>query len=314
MAGAFLGKPLKDLADAARIYGELLGGVDKLWQASDRRRPRPPSSRRPTALADANLEALRQVSLRPDAPAEPGAQRRSANLALLPDRPAQEKRNKLLKAIEDWRASGPAAPPRAMVLEDLPRRSSRASFVRGNPNNLGDDGAAAVPARAVATASRAASRTAAAGLELARAIVDRDNPLTARVLVNRVWLHHFGTALVRTPSDFGLRSEPPTHPELLDYLAATFMEQGWSLKQLHRQIVLSAVYQQASDDRAECRQSIRRTPAVEDEPPPARFRGHARRAAGRRRPARHRRSAARRSRTSPTRPPRGARSTASSTG
>ena len=73
------------------------------------------------------------------------------------------------------------------------------------------------------------------------------------MLVNRVWLAHFGTPLVRTPSDFGLRSEPPTHPELLDYLAPAFMEHGWSLKWLHRQIVLSATYQQASDDRAECR-------------------------------------------------------------
>ncbi len=71
-------------------------------------------------------------------------------------------------------------------------------------------------------------------LELAQAIVDPDNPLTARVIVNRVWQHHFGQGLVRTPSDFGVRSEPPTHPELLDWLAATFMEEGWSLKKLHR--------------------------------------------------------------------------------
>jgi hypothetical protein len=90
-------------------------------------------------------------------------------------------------------------------------------------------------------------------LELARAIVERGNPLTARVLVNRVWLHHFGTGLVRTPSDFGLRSDPPSHPLLLDYLASTFMDEGWSLKKLHRRILLSAVYQQQSLDRPECR-------------------------------------------------------------
>src|SRR5207245_6994282 len=87
-------------------------------------------------------------------------------------------------------------------------------------------------------------------LELARAIVSKSNPLTARVLVNRVWLHHFGAGLVHTPSDFGLRSDPPTHPELLDYLAATFMENGWSIKQLHRLIMLSSVYQQSSDPAA----------------------------------------------------------------
>jgi hypothetical protein len=90
-------------------------------------------------------------------------------------------------------------------------------------------------------------------LDLAQAVVDRNNPLTARVLVNRVWLHHFGSALVATPSDFGLRSQAPSHPELLDYLAWSFMEHGWSIKQLHREIVLSATYQQASDDRAKCR-------------------------------------------------------------
>lgn len=72
------------------------------------------------------------------------------------------------------------------------------------------------------------------------------NPLTARVIVNRVWMHHFGAGIVRTPSDFGIRGTPPSHPELLDYLASHFMQEGWSLKTLHRQILLSAVYQQAS--------------------------------------------------------------------
>ena len=85
-------------------------------------------------------------------------------------------------------------------------------------------------------------------LELARAIASRDNPLTARVMVNRVWLHHFGTGLVTTPDDFGLRSDPPSHPELLDYLAWRFMQDGWSLKKLHRLLMLSSTYQQRSDD------------------------------------------------------------------
>jgi hypothetical protein len=84
-------------------------------------------------------------------------------------------------------------------------------------------------------------------LELAHAIASPDNPLTARVIVNRLWLHHFGRGLVTTPSDFGLRSEPPSHPELLDWLAARFMEEGWSLKKLHRAIVLSRTYRLSSD-------------------------------------------------------------------
>ncbi len=90
-------------------------------------------------------------------------------------------------------------------------------------------------------------------LELAQAIASPNNPLTPRVLVNRVWMHHFGTPLVRTPGDFGLRSEPPTHPQLLDYLSRWFIDEGWSLKRLHRLIVLSNTYAQASEDRAECR-------------------------------------------------------------
>ena len=94
-------------------------------------------------------------------------------------------------------------------------------------------------------------------LEMARAIADPNNPLTARVLVNRVWLWHFGKGLVSTPSDFGLRSDPPSHPELLDYLASEFIASGWSLKTLHRQIMLSSTYRQRSEPLA---QGLRPTP------------------------------------------------------
>jgi hypothetical protein len=83
-------------------------------------------------------------------------------------------------------------------------------------------------------------------LELARWLTSPDNPLPARVLVNRVWQHHFGKGLVGTPSNFGTRGEPPTHPELLDWLTARFVESGWSIKALHRLIVLSRTYQLAS--------------------------------------------------------------------
>ncbi len=84
-------------------------------------------------------------------------------------------------------------------------------------------------------------------LELAQAVASRDNPLTARVMVNRVWQRHFGFGLVRTPSNFGELGERPTHPQLLDYLALKFIESGWSLKALHKQIMLTATYQQSSD-------------------------------------------------------------------
>ncbi len=82
--------------------------------------------------------------------------------------------------------------------------------------------------------------------ELAAWVASPDNPLTARVIVNRVWYWHFGEGLVQTPSNFGMLSEPPSHPELLDWLANRFIEDGWSLKKLHRRILLSATYRQSS--------------------------------------------------------------------
>jgi hypothetical protein len=83
-------------------------------------------------------------------------------------------------------------------------------------------------------------------LALANWITDSRNPLTARVIVNRVWYYHFGTGIVNTPSDFGSNGDRPSHPELLDWLAAGFVEHGWSIKWLHRQILTSRAYQQSS--------------------------------------------------------------------
>lgn len=139
------------------------------------------------------------------------------------------------------------APPRAMAVEDVPSPTPGRIFIRGNPGNPG----APAPPRFLSCLGGSDDRLFRDGsgrLELARAIIDPNNPLTARVMVNRVWMHHFGFGLVRTPSDFGYRGDPPTHPELLDYLAVKFVESGWSLKKLHRLIMMSATYRQASSD------------------------------------------------------------------
>lgn len=146
----------------------------------------------------------------------------------------------------------PAGPADVMTLADAEQPVAPHVFVRGNPGNRGEN----VPRQflsVLAGENRQPFGSGSGRLELARAIASRDNPLTARVIVNRAWLHYFENPLVRTPSDFGLRSEPPSHPELLDYLAASLVEHNWSLKDLHRLILKSATYQQASADRAECR-------------------------------------------------------------
>jgi hypothetical protein len=91
-----------------------------------------------------------------------------------------------------------------------------------------------------------AARASSGRLELANWLADPKHPLTARVMVNRVWQHHFGEGLVRSPDNFGRLGERPTHPELLDWLALRFTENGWSLKKLHKLVMLSATYQQSS--------------------------------------------------------------------
>jgi hypothetical protein len=139
------------------------------------------------------------------------------------------------------------APPRAMAVEDLPSPAPGHVFLRGNPNNPG----ALAPPRFLSCLGGADDkpfRNGSGRLELAQAIIDPANPVAARVIVNRVWMHHFGFGIVRTPSDFGFRGDPPTHPELLDYLAVKFVESGWSLKKLHRLIMTSAAYRQSSAD------------------------------------------------------------------
>ena len=141
----------------------------------------------------------------------------------------------------------PALPSEPMALVDSPEPKNSRVFIRGNPNRLGEE----APRQFLAILSGDKRQPFIHGsgrLELARAIASKENPLTARVIVNRVWLHHFGAGLVTTPDDFGLRSDPPSHPELLDYLAWRLMQDGWSLKKLHRMLMLSSVYQQKSDD------------------------------------------------------------------
>ena len=147
--------------------------------------------------------------------------------------------------IEAHHRSHPGRPDRAMVLADTEPLYDPYVFKRGKESRRGDD----VPRRMLAVLANEDHppfETGSGRLDLARLIASKDNPLTARVFVNRVWMHHFGQPLVSTPSDFGYQGEEPTHPELLDYLARTFVEDGWSLKRLHKRIMMSSTYQQSS--------------------------------------------------------------------
>src|SRR5882672_9496785 len=145
------------------------------------------------------------------------------------------------------------APARAMTLEESATPHYPRVFIRGNPGTPGDE----VPRQFLAILSPEERKPYKDGgrLELARAIASAENPLTARVFVNRVWAEHFGTGLVRTTSNFGVRGDAPTHPELLDWLARAFVADGWSIKKLHRLMVLSSAYRQSTTDNPEYRKA-----------------------------------------------------------
>jgi hypothetical protein len=231
------------MKDVAQQYGKLLNDVDKAWSESLAQAAAAKTAA-PAGLPDADQEELRRVLHGSGAPPDvvPGL---FSDLELLPDRASQGVLQNLRKAVEQYRATGPGAPPRAMVLVDAPTPHEPVVFRRGNPSNRGER----VPRRYLRFLSgrkHGAFTKGSGRLELAQAIVDPKNPLTARVLVNRLWLHHFGRGIVDTPGDFGLRCSPPSHPELLDWLAGEFVKSGWSIKHVHRLIVTSAAYRQAS--------------------------------------------------------------------
>ncbi|MGH7947128.1 MAG: DUF1549 domain-containing protein, partial [Opitutaceae bacterium] len=164
----------------------------------------------------------------------------------------QRGERELQRDINNLEIQHPGAPARANALYDVhalnPRTKPRdyPVLVRGEAGNRGD----IVPRRFLEVISpdprkRPEWKDGSGRLQLALAIADPKNPLTARVFVNRMWQQHWGAGFVETPDDLGNMSSTPTHPELLDWLAATFVENKWSIKSLHRAIVLSAAYQQS---------------------------------------------------------------------
>ena len=139
---------------------------------------------------------------------------------------------------------------RAMVVQDRNKIEEPYVMIRGDVDRRGKTVTRRFPVLLSNKQSKEYSQ-GAGRLELANDIVSPDNPLTPRVIVNRVWMHHFGKPLVGTPSDFGLQGERPSHEELLNWLTADFIDSGWTLKRLHRKMMLSCAYQQSSLSRAD---------------------------------------------------------------
>jgi mono/diheme cytochrome c family protein len=226
--------PVKTRADIAQAYGRVLTTHHRRFHVL----PAPPMT-----AEDREIEALFT------GPAGP---------AFFPiDRTAQYASRKEAdafgskrQAIDKLAVNEPQAPPRAMVVEDLPEVRDPVVLIRGNPSRPG------VPVKrqflaALTDGERKPFGPGSGRLDLAHAIVA--HPLTSRVFVNRIWMHHFGEPLVDTPGDFGIRTARPVQAELLDHLAATLIQSKWSLKALHRVIVMSDTYRQSSADRDEGR-------------------------------------------------------------
>ena len=146
--------------------------------------------------------------------------------------------------LEELRAKAMPQPPMANAVEEAEPVDQRV-FVRGDYNAEGESAAKVFPA-ILAGFDQEPVTSGSGRLEFANWIASPTNPLTARVMVNRIWQKHFGEGIVRTPSNFGKLGQPPTHPELLDWLAMRFVEGGWSVKDMHRRIMLSNAYRMSS--------------------------------------------------------------------
>ncbi len=238
------------LSELASVYGKVFADAQKLWLQS---------------LLDASLEATDETTVVPDDHPQHQAINSPTYRQLrhylyspgmpfdIPDEDAARLTNRTISdlingkrgAIHQLNLSSPGSPPRAMVVQEDSNPREAFVFLRGNPLTRGPR----VQPRFLSALSPSSPQPFEDGkrrLGLARAIIDDSNPLTRRVLVNWAWQNHFGVGLVRTPDDFGTRGQPPTHPELLDYLADEFRKQGWSFKWLHKQILLSRAYRQGA--------------------------------------------------------------------
>tara|TARA_R110002049_G_scaffold4601_5_gene32424 strand:+ start:605555 stop:608506 length:2952 start_codon:yes stop_codon:yes gene_type:complete len=264
VAKRFRGQTPKSLRDVAEIYQRIFQDVE---QAADGRYPIAEllasfesSPQRflpeyydhpalPPPLSDPELESLRQVTIGLRGPYFMSPR----ELMQLGAGDIYKTRVREMHEVAKFEGEHLGAPVRVMGFRDADSPADSPLYIRGDSQSPGD----LVPRRFLERLCQDEPKPFTQGSgrrELADAIVSHDNPLTARVIVNRVWLWHFGRGIVSTPSDFGLSGDPPSHPELLDWLASWFVDEGWSLKKLNRLIMNSNVYQQASLPREDAMQ------------------------------------------------------------
>ncbi len=167
----------------------------------------------------------------------------------------RKKTEELKKQIADLEKSKPPALPSAMAITDPTSTPANSYFLhrgstisKGSPMEAGPPLVLSASGREIVFPKPAPqAKTTGRRLSLAQWLASEENPLTARVMVNRIWQHHFGKGIVETPNDFGRMGAAPTHPELLEWLATEFVRQGWSMKAMHRLMLTSSTYQQASN-------------------------------------------------------------------
>ena len=225
----------ESIAEVAELYQRVFTDVEQRWNESLKENPQLVAHR------DGEVEVLRRLLFDPSGPCG------------IPDEHISNIENSFTNGAvtEVWKAQGELdrailkagmGEAYATVLRDRERPVDGWVFKRGNPTQRGE----AVSRRLPEIFGGGAVVAGSGRRELAEMIASPDNPLTARVMANRLWAHHFGNGIVSTTSDFGVQGGNPSHPELLDFLAKTLVDRGWSLKELHRLIVRSRAYRRAS--------------------------------------------------------------------
>ena len=245
LARAFRGIVPRSMDDVARIYAGLFLKAEEQYETTQKLSPGS------TRVRDRQLEAFRGVAYMAGSSLDPktaASQKPFDKVRGLVTRGLQGQEVRLKSRIAELEMTHSGAPARAMVMTDKPREQIADSplFIRGESRNRGD----AVPRqyiKIINSKRQPYPKTDSGRARMAMEISDSRNPLTARVMVNRLWQHLFGEGFVPTPDDFGLQSDPPSHPELIDFLASEFAENGWSVKKMIKEIVMSSVYQQSSD-------------------------------------------------------------------